>query len=233
MVADLVCSRDGINIYELLASGDEERLEAMLALYARFFPEYAHYVPRMRRRAQYPPEKREGHIAHYWLFEYEDKPIGLTTFRYIAERECGLGISFALEREMRSVRVAGRRLSAFVISQIMNQLKEDAARTDTKMYGLVTEVEHRSLMENYKKMGMLELPMQYFEPIYTPEQQGEDLQSRIEKLSFIPVILAIMPNGEFELSKPLLRDFAAAFLVDHYELPKAHPMLQKTLNSIK
>ena len=233
MVADLVCSRDGISIYELLASGDEERLEAMLAVYARFFPEYAHYVPRMRRRAQYPPEKREGHIAHYWLFEYQGKPIGLTTFRYIVERECGLGISFALEREMRSIRVGEQRLSAFVISQIMNQLKEDAARTNTQMYGLVTEVEHRSLMENYKKMGMLELPMQYFEPIYTPEQPGEDLQSRIEKLSFIPVILAIMPNGELELSKPLLRDFAASFLIDHYELPKSHPMVQKTLNSIK
>ena len=232
MVADLVSSRDGLNVYELLASGDEERLEAMLALYAEFFPEYAHYLPRMRRRAEFAPDKRDGHIAHYWLFEYEGKPVGLTTFRYIVERECGLGISFAIHTDARSIRIGEQRLSAFVISRIMKQLREDAARMGTKLYGLVTEVEHRNLMEHYKKMGMLELPMHYYEPIYTPEQEGEDLQSRIDKISFMPVFLAITPNGEFELSKPLLMNFAEAFLIDHYELPRSHPMVQKTLKSI-
>ena len=232
MVADLVSSRDGLSIYELLASGDEERLDAMFALYAEFFPEYAHYVPRMRRRAVFEPDKRDGHIAHYWLFEYEGKPVGLTTFRYIVERECGLGVSFAIHTDARSIRIGQQRLSAFVISRIMKQLRDDAARTDTKLYGLVTEVEHRGLMEHYKKMGMLELPMRYYEPIYTPEEDDEDLQSRIDKLSFMPVILAITPNGELELTKPLLKKFAEAFLIDHYELPRSHPMLQKTLQSI-
>jgi hypothetical protein len=31
----------------------------------------------------------------------------------------------------------------------------------------------------------------------------------------------------------LLRNFAEAFLVDHYELPRSHPMVQKTLHSIE
>ncbi len=232
MGVDLVHSQNGVNIYELLASGDVERLEAMLSLYAKFFPEYEHYCPRMRRRAQFSSDKRTGHLAHYWLIEYEGKPIGLTTFRYIVERECGLGVSFAIDTEARSIRVGEQRLSTFVISKIMEQLRDDAARTDTGLYGLVTEVEHRNLMEHYKKMGMLELPMQYYEPIYPPEEEGDDLQSRIKKISFIPVILAITPNGEFELTKPVLRNFAEAFLIDHYELPLEHPMVQKTLKSI-
>ncbi len=232
MAVDLVCSLDGLDIYELLASGDAERVEEMLALYARFFPEYAHYLPRMRRRAQFPPDNREGHLAHYWLFEYEGKPVGLTTFRYIVARECGLGISFALDTEARAIRVGKQRLSAFIISQIMKQLAEDAARTNTRMYGLVTEVEHESLMAHYKTMGMIELPMQYYEPVYPPEKEGDDLQTRIEKISFIPVILAITPNGNFKSSQSVLKDFAEAFLIDHYELPREHEMVQKTLDSI-
>ena len=232
MGAELVVSQGDVAIYELLASGDEERLDAMLTLYAAFFPHYEHYVPRMRRRAGFPAEKRAGHVAHYWLFEYQGAPVGLTTFRYIVERECGLGISFGLDPAVRSVRVGEERLSAFIIGQIMRQLKRDAAIAKTNFYGLVTEVEHRSLMEHYKKMGMLELPMQYFEPIYPPEETDEDLESRIEKASFIPVILAITPHKAFEFRAPLLKNFAEAFLVDHYELPRAHPMVQKTLASI-
>lgn len=233
MVADLVGSRDGVNIYELLASQDEERLEAMFSLYAMFFPEYAHYVPRMRRRAKLPTDVREGHIAHYWLIEYEGEPIGLTTFRYITKRECGVGVSFAIDTKARSIRVGNQRLSSFVISRIMKALKDDAAHFGTPFHGLITEVEHRNLMEHYKKMGMLELPMKYYEPIYPPEQPDDDFQSRIEKLSFIPVILGITPNGALEFNRRMLRNFAEAFLVDHYELPRSHPMLQKTLNSIK
>jgi len=229
MAESLVFSQEGVEIYELLGSGDCDRLDAMLALYAQYFSEYAHYVPRMRRRAQHPSEKREGQVAHYWLFEYEGKPVGLTTFRYIVKRECGLGVSFAVDTAARSICVNNQRFSAFVISQIMKQLKKDAARTDTGLYGLVTEVEHRSLMEHYKKMGMLELPMQYFEPVYPPEN-GDNLQSRIEKITFIPVILAVIPNGGFALNKPMLTNFTEAFLIDHYELSKSHPMVKKMLD---
>jgi len=229
MAESLVFSQDGVEIYELLGSGDSDRLDAMLALYAQYFSEYAHYVPRMRRRAQHPSDKREGHMAHYWLFEYEGKPVGLTTFRYIVKRECGLGVSFVVDTAARSICVNNQRFSAFVISQIMKQLKIDAARTDTGLYGLVTEVEHRGLMEHYKKMGMLELPMQYFEPVYPPEN-GDNLQSRIEKITFIPVILAVIPNGGFALNKPMLTNFTEAFLIDHYELSKSHPMVKKMLD---
>lgn len=232
MVAELICSVDGLTIYELLASGDDERIETMLTLYAKFFPEYAHYVPRMRRRAQFSGDRREGHLAHYWLFEYEGEAVGLSTFRYIPKRKCGIGVSFAIETEARSIRIGEKRLSAFVITEIMKALRKDAERSNGECYGLVTEVEHLNLMAHYKTMGMLELPMKYLEPIYPPEEEGDDLQSRIEKISFVPVFLAITPYKEFELSKSLLRNFAEAFLVDHYELPRSHPMVQKTLMSI-
>ena len=233
MAANWIYNQDGVVIYELLASGDDERLDAMLALYAEFFPEYAHYLPRMRRRAEFASDKRDGHIAHYWLVEYEGKPVGLTTFRYIMARECGLGVSFAIKTDARTIEVGKVRLSTFIIAEIMRQLRKDAAQTETRLYGLVTEVEHRSLMEHYKKMGMLELPVDYFEPIYPPEAEGDNIASRIEKINFIPVILAIVPSRIFEFSTSVLINFTEAFLIDHYELPKSHPRVQKALRSIK
>jgi hypothetical protein len=233
MTTKPIVEKDGVCIYEMLTSNDAERLEAMLALYAQFFPEYEQYVPRMRRRAAFPADKRPGHLTHYWLFEYEGKPVGLTTFRYIVERECGLGVSFAIDNAARKIQVGDKRLSAFIIDEILAQLKKDAAKTGTDLYGLVTEVEHRSLMEHYKKMGMLELPMKYFEPIYQAEDKNDDLQSTIEKIKFIPVILAITPAKKFDLSPVLLKNFAKAFLVDHYDLPENHHKVQETLNSIQ
>ncbi len=233
MPSQLITENDGVSIYELLTSNDAERLEAMLALYARFLPDYKHYVPRMRRRAAFPSDHRVGHLAHYWLFEYQGKPIGLTTFRYVVKRECGLGVSFAIDIEARKIRIGEKRLSAFIIGEILAQLKKDAAQTDTGLYGLVTEVEHRGLMEHYKKMGMLELPMQYYEPIYPVEDKNDDLESTINKIKFIPVILAITPNQKLVLNAALLRNFAKAFLVDHYNLPEDHIKVQEILRSIK
>lgn len=233
MTPELIVEKEGVCIYEMLTTNDTERLESMLTLYAQFFPDYKHYVPRMRRRAAFPADKRPGHLTHYWLFMYEDKPVGLTTFRYIVARECGLGVSFAIKTEARKIRVDGKRLSGFIINEILKQLKKDAAQTNTGLHGLVTEVEHRSLMEHYKKMGMLELPMHYYEPVYPPEDKNDDIQSTIDKIKFIPVILAITPAKKLKLNAALLRNFAKAFLIDHYNLPETHPIVQKTLNSIQ
>lgn len=43
MPARLVVEDGNVSIYELLGSGDEKRIEAMLSLYGRLFPKYQHY----------------------------------------------------------------------------------------------------------------------------------------------------------------------------------------------
>lgn len=236
MPAELFFSGSDIKIIELLGSGDLPRIEAMLKLYKRFFPIYAHYIPRMRQRANLPSETRSGHKAHYWLIEYKNTPVGLTTFRYILSRKCGLGIAFALDPDVRSVHVNGKRLSAFVIDKILEQLLADSvAMGNSGFLGFITEVEHTELMDHYKKMGMLELPIQYFEPVFPPEANGQQGKETVNKISFIPVILGITPNPEavFKSFAPsILEDFALAFLVDHYGLDEEHHKVQEVINSI-
>lgn len=225
-----------IAIHELLGSGDSARVETMLALYGKLFPDYEHYVPRMRRRSTLNPDARPGLIAHYWLVEADGKPVGLTTFRYVHARTCGLGISFALLPEARSISVDGKRLSVFIISRIMDQLLADAKQMGASSFlGMVTEIEHVELMNHYKRMGMLELPIKYVEPVFPPENNGRTRDDELKLVKFLPVILGFTPNPGIEqtrFDRATLVSFALSFLVDHYGLPEEHPMVQSVIQSI-
>ena len=233
MPAKIVYEGSRTRIFELLASGDEVRIEAMLALYSQYFPEYAHYTARMRRRVVFPMDARLGHMAHYWLIEVDGRPMGISTFRYIQKRNCGIGVSVALDSSSRSVMEGDKRLSAVVISETLKQFAEDQRTMgDSEFLGMVTEVEHRELMEHYKRLGMLELPIHYFEPIFPAQLNGHKPG---EPESFKPVILGFMPNPELPLREfdcTSLTDFALAFLVEHYGLPNDHQVVKSVIESI-
>lgn len=225
-----------VTINELLGSGDSERVKAMLSLYGELFPDYRHYIPRMNSRSTFPSATRPGQIAHYWLFEIDNKPVGLSTFRYIHTRSCGLGISFALRPEVRSLTISGQRLSVFLISKIMEQLLLDSKRMGArKFWGLVTEVEHLDLMNHYKRIGMLELPIKYYEPIFPAPVEGRSRDEELKLVEFMPVFLGITVNPETRqttFDRPTLINFALAFLVDHYGLPEEHIKVQSIIQSI-
>lgn len=226
-----------VAVHELLGSGDSARVETMLSLYGKLFPNYEHYIPRMRRRSIFNTDAKPGSIAHYWLIEVNDKPIGLTTFRYIHARNCGLGISFALLPEARTITtIEGQRLSAFIISKILDQLLADAEQMyATNFLGLVTEVEHIELMNHYKRMGMLELPIKYHEPIFPPEDNEQTRDDELKLVKFLPAILGFTPNPMIEqirFDRKTLVNFALAFLTDHYGLPEEHLKVQSVLESI-
>lgn len=223
-------------IHELLGSGDSARVETMLSLYGELFPDYKHYIPRMRRRSTMNTIARPGVTAHYWLIEVDNKPMGITSFRYVHVRNCGLGISFALLPEARSVTTEGKRLSAFTISKIMDQLLADAEQIGSSSFpGMVTEVEHVELMNHYKRMGMLELPIKYHEPVFPPEVNGQTRDDELKLLNFLPAILGFTPNPaarQARLNRAVLTDFALAFLIDHYGLSEDHLKVQSIIQSI-
>jgi hypothetical protein len=237
MPAEVIFSNDEVKVYELLNSGDLNRINAFLALYERFFPKYAHYTPRMRRRTQLPSQARTGHKVHYWLIEYQDTPIGLFMFRFISHRKCGAGTALALDSSVRGVEVHGKSLTAFLFKKVLNQLKEDAlSMGHSEYFGMVAEVEHLGLMKRFEKLGMIELPVKYFEPIFPPETNELAKEEVIDKIRFIPAHFTIMPHAnsnDKNYSPQLLKDFLLAFLVDHYNLEENHDKVQEMLASIK
>ncbi|HEY9152208.1 MAG TPA: GNAT family N-acetyltransferase [Anaerolineales bacterium] len=236
MTAQLVRDEGIVKIWELIGSGDEARLEAMLGLYAGLFPQYAHYVPRMRRRAALGHEQRPGHMVHYWLVEVNGQPAGLRTFRYVRNRQCGLAIALAVDPAFRRVTVNEQRLAQFLVYACLDQVIADAKGFgDAPVLGMVNEVETRRLMEHYQNYGIIELPVKYAEPVFPSEHETRSRDEEIALLRFLPISLGFLPNAAlngqaYRVEK--VADFVLAFLVDHYGLPVDHPQVRAALDSI-
>ncbi len=233
----LVRQEGNVAVFDLLGSGDNERIESMLELYARLFPQYRHYVPRMRRRAQFGNEHRPGHVVHYWLIEIDGRPAGLRTFRYVRSRHCGLAHALAVDPAFREVCILDKRLALYIIYECLNQVIQDAKqRLDAPPLGIVNEVEPDRLMEHYIRNGLVQLPLKYVEPIFPPELEG---RSRLDELAithFSHMHLGFLPNPELKLEKytcTMISDFVSAFLIDHYGLPRDHPVVVEVLETIK
>jgi len=237
MPARLIIQKDDVAIYELLGSGDGNRVEAMLELYQSLFPQYQHYVPRMRRRAQYQNEHRKNNVVHYWLIEVNGQPAGLRTFRYVRNRGCGLAHALAVHPDFREHFVDGKRLAVFVIYECLHQIIRDAKEYgDAPVLGMVNEVETDRLMGHYERNGLIKLPLKYVEPIFPPEVAGRSQADEVELIQFAPMHMGFLPNPEITIetySGEMMTDFALAFLVDHYGLPENHPAVVEVLNSIE
>jgi hypothetical protein len=237
MKNNLVKREGNVAIFELLGSGDNERIESMLGLYAKLFPQYQHYVPRMRRRAEFGNEHRPGHVVHYWLVEVEGQPAGLRMFRYVRGRHCGLAHALAVDPAFREVCVLDKRLAVYIIYECLAQVIHDAKeRGDVPPLGIVNEVEPARLMEHYIHNGLVQLPLKYAEPVFPPEAEG---RSRLEELAvtrFSHMHLGFLPNPQVKMEKythAMISDFVLAFLVDHYGLLQDHPAVLEVLETIR
>jgi hypothetical protein len=237
MSLEPIIKQDAVAIYELLGSGDDDRVEALLSLYAQNFPQYAHYVPRMRRRAPFPCLNSRGQVVHYWLVEVNGKPAGLRTFRYVPRRRCGLAHALAIDPAFRKLEAGGQRLSTFVIYSCLQQVISDSEKLgEAPVWGMVNEVEYESLMEHYNRQGIITLPVRYVEPIFPPPDENRSREQEIELIEFSPMFFGLLPNPALPMRTyppEVLSDFVLAFLVDHYGLPQDHPQVRAVLDSIQ
>lgn len=236
MTARVIVKEGNVTIYDLTGSGDARRVEAMLELYQGLFPQYQHYVPRMRRRAKFDAEHRSGHVVHYWLVEVGGRPAGLRTFRYVRDRRCGLAHALAIDPLFRHIQVREKRLAVFVIYECLAQIVRDAAeKNDPPPLGMVNEVEPEKLMEHYARNGLVQLPLKYVEPIFPPEIEGRSRKEELRATHFSPMHMGFLPNPQVKMEKytrEMITDFVMAFLVDHYGLPQEHPIVLEVLQSI-
>lgn len=236
MSARLVTQKDNVTIYELLGSGDHQRIDSMLQIYQSLFPQYQHYGQRMKRRSQYPNEHRKNNIVHYWLIEVDGQPAGLRTFRYVRHRKCGLAHALAVHPDFREVEVDDKKLAVFVIYECLQQIIRDAKeRGDDPVLGMVNEVETSRLMEHYERNGLIKLPLKYVEPIFPPVVEGRSRDEELALIKFSPMHMGFLPNPEIKIetyTQAMIKDFVFAFLVDHYGLPENHPVVLEVLKSI-
>ena len=236
MASQLVRSEGNIKIWSLLGSGDTRRIDAMLHLYAELLPKYVHYVPRLRRRAEWGEERRLGHIVHYWLLEVDGEPAAFHTFRYVQKRRVGLSHALAVKPAYRNQYVCWQPLSMYLLHACLDQIQADAKGLGEEFtYGVVSEVEPSRLMDRYMENGVLELPLAYVKPAFPPEQPRRTRTEEFALAHFVPMFLGILPDATKGIpfyTSDLIANFALAFLVDHYGLPVEHREVQSVLSSI-
>ena len=229
----------GLGLAEIELLGENsQQLDAFFALYTELMPDYTNYVERMQQRAMNSVDHDPRFVEHYKLFTVAGKAAGLTTYKYIPARRCGLGIDLAVKPEYRGLEVSGfGRLAEYIILSIQKQIIADAKRLRASVpVGLFVEVGSERLVARYKEYGFWETPIEYYEPSFPSDVTAHTEPFDLDKMTFIRRHVGVFPTDEGTLDpydQPLINDMALAFLVDHYGLPVDHWAVQRALESIE
>lgn len=222
----------GLVIHDLV--GDNSRyIHEYIAIYEELFPQYLHYAPVMRRRAENSVDGSAVEKWHQWLLRIEDKPIGMIGFLYNKKRNTGILLDFAIKPEARNIQTnENLRFANVCLNLAMQQLVMDAqAEGHPSPLCMIAEVEYSSLVKKYKEYGFVEFPYEYFEPPATTELlEGLDREKIFDKIEYQRMCVGAfeIPGHPFDLNAPgVLKTILSTLLEDHYKLPADHWLIQK------
>jgi hypothetical protein len=226
-----------------------EFLDALLGLYSELFPQYSAALPRVREKAFLPTNADPRFIRHQWVITCNEYPAGLASFKLALRQNLGICLSIGIRPAYRSMVWQNyRRLSDFLIQQMVEQLEIDAGfHGNPSPLGLVVEVETASsttdpvlkktrlhLLERYREYGFLPLPVTYHEPAYVRNCENGQPHLQVTKNAQPMQLLMFFLQEQRCLSYPdLLGRVVDALLVEHYGLPEDDWIVRQARESIK
>ncbi len=160
-------------IYDVI-DNNIKYLDVLLGLYRELFPEYISAPPRVHEKAFLPANVDPRFIRHQWVVMWNEFPAGLASFKFAIQQNLGFCLSIGIRPAYRSFAWGGyRRMSDFLIGQMVKQLEIDAASSGCPMpLGLVVEIEMAEntadpvlkksrvhLFERYQEYGFIHLPV--------------------------------------------------------------------------
>ena len=219
-----------------LVGGNVARLDALLAVFAECFPQYAAAAPRLAQKAQQPADANPHFIAHQWLAEVDGQAAGMFSFKYAPGRDLGVAIYLAVRPAWRSLPVTGLPLSAWLIGAGRRQLGADAAAAGRPVpAGIFFEVEPVRLVARYREFGFVELPVEYYEPRYTQPRMGPGEPTDTRQVAFQRTHFGVFPTdsaSDAPTGAGIVTSAVLAFMADHYGLPETHWAVARALASI-
>ena len=224
-----------LEIYDIIGGRNLEHLDDFLQLYGDYLPQYIRYEPLMRQRACQPLDANALYYWHQWLVRQAGKPAAMLTFVLNRKRNMGIFLDFIVTPEARAIHYQGHtRMAGLLLELIWEQLKLDA-RADglpTPEF-LIAEVEHIQLVERYKQYGFAELPVEYYEPPYTPNLAEIFDPAELEQyIGYRRLYLGAfaIPGGQFDPADPdTICKIVETLLIDHYQLRPEHWTVNKAL----
>ena len=227
----------GLVIHDLIG-GNFHYIDEYLAIYEELFPQYFHYAPVMRRRAENPVNESANEKWHQWLLIIRDRPVGIIGFLYNKKKNSGVLLDFAIKPEARNIQYKEyQRFAELCLNLAMQQLICDAQVDDHHApLCMIAEVEYASLVKKYKEYGYVEFPIEYFEPPCTPDLlevlNGAQNFDKMEYQRMYEGAFQI-PGHPFDPDAPgIIKTILFTLLEDHYHLPTDHWLVQKMLQEI-
>lgn len=211
----------GLQLHDLVG-GNTAKIDELLTLFRKTFPQYAQTAPRLVQKAALPANANPHFVAHQWLLEIDQQPAGLCSFKYNPARGLGLVVFISVAEEFRKVLLEGKRVSEWLIDSCIAQICQDARSLGRPAPdGLVLEVEPPRLVERYCQFGFVRLPVNYREPIFSQARQGNCGPDNLNQVSFEPRFLGAFPIGvqpEALRTRAFTERVITMLALDHYQI---------------
>lgn len=224
-------------IHEIIA-GNTALLDDFLSVFVELFPQYSYRTDRLTETANHPPDVNPLFIEHQWLVEVYGKPAAMTTFKYLPQRNLGIGVHLAIRPEFRDFNYGSfSRLSEIIIEETREQIVTDAETLGHPIPpGYVIEVVEPKLISRYSEYGFVSFDIPYHEPTISEKNKAfVHYDDQTDLLDFHPAVLGLIPirNQQIDLKDPaLLNNAINAFLIDYYELEEDHWVVRQARNTI-
>jgi len=231
-----LCDDDEILLVTDVTSGAvASDVEALIALHLETFPDHGFIAEEIRRDAALE-RTRDGVVVHQWLVRVDDCEIAYMLVDCNLVRRVALVHFVAVNAGGRALRIAGERISSWLVHEAERQLQRDllaADRTEAG-FGVIGEALERKV-RLWSAMGFRSLPVEYAEPIHgrhwrrlaglgadSPDRPGPD-EVRSLALLWLPAPHVVdVQRSEAELIPCAL----SAFLVDHYGFDPGHRLVR-------
>jgi hypothetical protein len=223
-----------VEVIDVVDGAPADEVAAVQTVFSRYFPDYPHTLDDIAADASLP-SRRDGVVVHQWLIIVDDTPSGIILFESNLVRQCGPVLYFAVDEYCRTLMLDGNQLSKMSTWLSVPQMLEDGG---PDMLGGCAE-RHPTYPAR-----LVRLDVDYAEPVGgrrwrtngTVDTVGADGSN--QDIEFNPMSLHWTPSPELlaVANSPGLRHdvsckIAAAFLVDHYQLPHDHPHVQRLAGS--
>lgn len=222
-----------------VSSRDSDLLDAACRLFAEIFPDETRYLPYLRACAQGRHPSHPRTLDHLWLIQLDGEWAGVAVFSHIVTRSFGHGAYVGILPHAQ-----GRGLGKWILSQMLDQLDEDARQFGLSgSIGYLGEVERpmdarteeeRVLSERrlhfHRQCGGVILPVPFIEPVMIESVDYLDPRDLAGE-SPRPMYLVFVPTERgAKISNLDLADFIHGIYLDVYRLPEQHEYVRRALS---
>ena len=202
-----------VEVIDVVDGASADEITAVQTVHRRHFPTYSRSIDDIATDASLP-SRRVGVVVHQWLILVDDEPSGIVLFESNLVRRCGPVLYFAVDPRCRSLVVDGQNLSKMSTWLSVPQMLKDGG---PRMLGGCAE-RHVTYPPR-----LVRLDVDYAEPVAGRRWPSEGLELNPMSLHWTP-----SPNLLPVLETPGIGHdvtcrVAAAYLIDHYQLPRDHP----------